>query len=132
MLTRRAERESDLRAPAVRFEASYQNERLPCTDDLSAMPLARAVADRREEILRLAAQHGARNVRVFGSAARGELTPESDVDFLVDLEPDRSLFDLGGLLVDLQGLLGREVDVATEQGIHEYIRSQVLKEAHPL
>jgi predicted nucleotidyltransferase len=98
----------------------------------AAMPLAPTVAERREEILRLAARHGARNVRVFGSAVRGELTPESDVDFLVDLEPNRSLFDLGGLLIDLQDLLGREVDVATEQGIHEYIRSRVLTEAQPL
>jgi predicted nucleotidyltransferase len=60
------------------------------------MPLAPLVADRREEILRLAEKHGAYNVRVFGSAARGELAPESDVDFLVDLEAGRSLFDLGG------------------------------------
>ncbi|PSQ93300.1 MAG: nucleotidyltransferase [Bacteroidetes bacterium SW_4_67_19] len=96
------------------------------------MPLAPLVADRREEILRLAEKHGAYNVRVFGSAARGELAPDSDVDFLVDLEAGRSLFDLGGLLMDLQDLLGREVDVATAQGIHWYIRERVTKEAQPL
>lgn len=66
---------------------------------------------KREEILRLAARYGAYNVRVFGSAARGEAGPDSDVDFLVELEPDRSLFDLGGLLMDLQELLECEVDV---------------------
>ena len=96
------------------------------------MPLPRDIAERREEILRLAARHGARNVRVFGSAARGELTPESDVDFLVDAGAETSPFFPGGLIADLQDLLGREVDVATEQGIHEYIRGQVLEEARPL
>src|ERR1700675_4327183 len=60
----------------------------------------------REEILRLASKYGARNVRIFGSVARGEAGPESDVDILVDLEPGRSLFDLGGLLMDLRDLLG--------------------------
>jgi predicted nucleotidyltransferase len=96
------------------------------------MPLAPLVADRREEILHLAEKHGARNVRVSGSAARGELAPDSDVDFLVDLDTGRSLFDLGGLLIDLQNLLGREVDAATEQGIHWYIRERVNKEAERL
>ena len=88
--------------------------------------------EKREEILRIAAQRGAYNVRVFGSAARGEAGPDSDVDFLVDLEPGRSLFDLGGLLMDLQDLLGREVDVVTEPALHWYIRDQVLAEAEPL
>ncbi len=87
---------------------------------------------RREDILRIAAQHGAKNVRVFGSVARGEATAESDVDFLVELEPGRSLFDLGGLLMDLRDLLGREVDVVTERGLHWYIRDRVLAEARPL
>ena len=82
--------------------------------------------------MRLAAKHGAYNVRVFGSAARGESGPDSDVDFLVELEPGRSLFDLGGRLMDLQELLGREVDVVTEQGLHWYIRDQVIAEAYPL
>ncbi len=87
---------------------------------------------KREEILRLAARHGAKRVRVFGSVARGDAGPESDVDFLVDLEPGRSLFDLGGLLMDLQDLLGRKVDVVTEKGLHKFIRDRVLKEAVPL
>jgi uncharacterized protein len=84
---------------------------------------------RREEILRVAARHGARNMRVFGSVARGEAGPDSDLDFLVDLEPGRSLFDLGGLLMDLQTLLGRRVDVVTESGLRARIRERVLREA---
>jgi len=87
---------------------------------------------RREEILRAAARRGAYNVRIFSSVVRGETRLDSDVDFLVDMEPDRSLFDLGGLLMDLQGLLGRKVDVVTEKGLHWYIRDQVLAEAQPL
>ncbi|NCO34602.1 MAG: nucleotidyltransferase [Armatimonadetes bacterium CG2_30_59_28] len=86
----------------------------------------------REEILRLAAKHGAYNVRVFGSLATGREGPDSDVDLLVDLEPERSLFDLGGLLMDLQNLLGRKVDVLTEKGLHWYIRDRVLAEAQSL
>jgi hypothetical protein len=85
--------------------------------------------DKRAEILRIASRHGAYNLRVFGSVARGDARPDSDVDFLVDLEPDRSLFDVGGLLMDLQSLLGRRVDVVTEKGLHWYIRGRVLAEA---
>jgi predicted nucleotidyltransferase len=84
---------------------------------------------KREEILRLAAKRGARNVRIFGSVARGQARPDSDIDFLVDLELGRSLLDLGGLLNDLQKLLGRPVDVVTESGLRERIRKRVLKDA---
>jgi len=87
---------------------------------------------KRAEILRIAAQHGARNVRVFGSVARGEAGAESDVDFLVEMEPGRSLLDIGGLLMDLQDLLGCNVDVVTEKGLRERIRARVLHEAVPL
>ena len=66
---------------------------------------------------------------MFGSAARGEADARSDVDFLVDLEPGRSLLDLGGLLVDLEKLLGCKVDVVTEKGLRERIRERVLNEA---
>ena len=90
------------------------------------------VAEKRDDILRLANRHGARNVRVFGSAANGQAGPESDVDFLVDLDADRSLLDLGALLMDLQDLLGRKVDLVTEQALHWYIRDRVLREAVPL
>ncbi len=87
---------------------------------------------KREEILRLAAKRGARNVRIFGSVARGQARPDSDIDFLVDLETGRSLLDLGGLLNDLQKLLDRPVDVVTESGLRERIRARVLKDAIPL
>ena len=96
------------------------------------MPLPELLTSKREEILRAAARRGARNVRVFGSVARGEGGPDSDVDFLVELEPGRSLLDLGGLLMDLQGLLGRAVDVVTENALHWYIRDRILDEAVPL
>ncbi len=85
--------------------------------------------EKREEILKIAAKHGARNVRVFGSVARGKADPESDIDLLVDMEPGRSLLDLGGLLMDLRELLGREVDVVTERGLKPRIRARVLREA---
>lgn len=84
---------------------------------------------KREEILRIAAEHGARNVRVFGSVARGDADEQSDVDFLVDMEPGRSLFDMGGLLMDLQDLLGRDVDIATERSLKQRVRARVLHEA---
>jgi predicted nucleotidyltransferase len=87
---------------------------------------------KREEILKVALQRGAKNVRIFGSVVRGETTSDSDIDFLVDLEPGRSLFDLGGLWMDLQDLLGRDVDVVTENALHWYIRDRVLAEAKPL
>lgn len=96
------------------------------------MTVEDALRDKRSEVLRLAAEHGARNVRVFGSAARGEAGPESDIDFLVDMEAGRSLFDLGGLLMDLQDLLGRRVDLVTEAGLRPRIRDRVMQEAVPL
>jgi hypothetical protein len=96
------------------------------------MGIQELLQERRQDILHIATKYGAYNVRVFGSVARGEAGPNSDVDFLVELEPDRSLFDLGGLLMDLQALLGREVDVVTEKGLHWYIRDRVIQEAQPL
>jgi predicted nucleotidyltransferase len=87
---------------------------------------------RREDILRIAARHGASNVRVFGSLARGDARADSDVDLLVSLEKGRSLFDLGALLEDLRMLLGRDVDVVTEKGLRARIRDRVLREAVPL
>jgi predicted nucleotidyltransferase len=87
---------------------------------------------RRDEILHIATRHGARNLRVFGSVARGEAGPESDVDFLVDAGPGRTPFFPGGLLADLEELLGCKVDIVTEGALHWYIRDQVLKEAVPL
>jgi len=90
------------------------------------------IAAKRDEILRVAARHGAHNVRVFGSAARGESTHESDIDLLVDLEPGRSLLDHSALLQDLQDLLGRRVDVLTERSLYWLLRRRILREARPL
>ena len=84
------------------------------------------------EILSLAERRGASNVRVFGSVARDEARADSDVDFLVDLDPDRSLLDVGGLAMDLSLLLDRPVDVVTEAGLRERIRSRVVREARAL
>jgi uncharacterized protein len=83
----------------------------------------------REDILRIAAQYGAYNVRIFGSVARGEADSESDIALLVNMEPGRSLLDLCGLLIDLEELPGRKVDVVTEKGLRDRIRERVLKEA---
>ena len=96
------------------------------------MDLNELLQEKREAILELAAKHGARNVRVFGSVARHEANEQSDIDFLVDMEPGRSLMDQGGLLIDLRELLGREVDVVTEKGLYWLLRRRILKEARPL
>lgn len=87
---------------------------------------------KREEVLNLCAKYGARNVRVFGSVARGQADEQSDIDFLVEMETGRSLFDLGGLQYELERLLGRPVHVVTERGLKVRIRERVLHEAVPL
>lgn len=96
------------------------------------MGIQEIIVSRKEQILALAAKYGASNVRVFGSVARGTADENSDVDFLVNLAPGRSLFDLGGLLYELQKLLGRKVDVITPAGLRPRIRDRVLKEAVPI
>ncbi len=93
------------------------------------MSLDELLQSKREDILRIAARYGAYNVRIFGSVARGEADEQSDIDFLMNMEPGRSLFDLGGLLSDLEDLLGCNVDVVTEDGLRDRIRDRVLKEA---
>ena len=94
--------------------------------------LNQLVKEKREEILQIAAKHGAYNVRVFGSVARGEAGPDSDVDLLIADGPGRTPFFPGGLVADLEDLLGCHVDVATEKGLHWFIKEHVLKEAVPL
>lgn len=86
----------------------------------------------RDQILRIAAKHGAHNVRVFGSVARTQARSGSDLDLLVDVGPNRTPFFPGGLKADLEDLLGCEVDIVTEGGLHWYIRDRVLREAVPL
>ena len=96
------------------------------------MGIDELLKEKREEILRIAAQHGAYNVRVFGSVARGEASNESDIDFLIDVGVNHSRWFPGGLLADLEDLLGCKVDIVTENGLHRVIRERVLKEAVPL
>ena len=96
------------------------------------MSLPQLLAEKRDEILRIAARHGAYNVRVFGSMARGDAGPASDIDLLVDVRPDHSAFFPGGLLADLEDLLARRVDVVEPAGLHWYLRDTILHEAVPL
>lgn len=88
--------------------------------------------NKRSLILQAAQRHGASNIRVFGSVARGDCDDLSDIDFLVDLEPGRSLFDHAALQIDLERLLGCRVDVITDKGLKPRIKSRVLKEATPI
>ena len=87
------------------------------------------LSSKRNEILEISKKYGAYNIRIFGSVAKGTADKNSDLDFLVTLEKGRSLLDLGGLLMDLQNLLGCKVDVVTERGLRQRIRNRVLKEA---
>ena len=90
------------------------------------------IENHRIKILDLADRHGVRNVRVFGSMARGDADDASDVDLLVSLSPERSGLALGALLMDVQGLLNRRVEVVTENSLHPEIRDRILKEAQTL
>ncbi len=93
------------------------------------MDLNELVRHYRTDILQIAGSHGASRVRLLGSVARGTATPQSDVDFLIDLEPGRTLFDLAAIKLDLEDLLGRNVDVLTEASISKCIRADVVREA---
>jgi hypothetical protein len=96
------------------------------------MDVAARLKASRAEVLRLAAQNGASNVRIFGSVARGEAKSDSDIDFLVHLEQGRSLMDLSRFWLELEDLLGCKVDVVSDDSLHWYIRDRVLNEAVPL
>ena len=96
---------------------------------MSTLELLRA---KRDEIERIAALHGARNVRVFGSASRGDDRTDSDIDLLVDAGPITSPWFPAGLILDLEDVLGRRVDVVTERGLSQFIREQVLAEVRPV
>lgn len=93
------------------------------------MSLDELVKTKREDILRTATKYGAYNVRVCGSVARGEADEKSDIDLLVDMEPHRSLLELAGLLIELEELLGHNVDVVPEDSLRARIKERVLKEA---
>jgi uncharacterized protein len=104
------------------------------TSDMSSVPAQidlKTLRARRQPILRYASDHGARNVRVFGSAARGDAAA-NDVDLLVEMEPGRSLLDLVGLWQDLEDFLGVGVDVLTDGGVSPYLRERIYAEAVPL
>ena len=90
------------------------------------------LAAKREEILRIAERHGARNVRVFGSLVRGDDTEASDIDLLVSTRDQTSPWFPAALVADLEALLGRKVDVVTEDGLYWLLRRRILKEARPL
>jgi predicted nucleotidyltransferase len=96
------------------------------------MDLEELLAQNRDRILVICRSHGASNIRIFGSVARHDAGKDSDIDLLVDLEPGRTLFDLGGLAYDLGNLLGRRVDVATPGLLRAQIRGRILQEAVPL
>ena len=96
------------------------------------MAMEKILTPHRKQILALAKKRGAFNVRVFGSVARDQAGEESDVDFLVDMEPGRSLLDLSGLCIDLEKLLGMKVDVVTEASLSPYLKDRILEEATPL
>ena len=93
------------------------------------MDPARAIEIRRQDILRILSQHGATSAKVFGSVARGESGPESDLDLLVQLEPGYSLLDLIAIKQELEDLLGCEVDIVTEAALSPYMRHQIMQEA---
>ena len=93
------------------------------------MNVSKILANKRNEILQIAAAHGARNLRVFGSVSRGQATEKSDIDILVKLDSGRSLLDIVAIKQDLEDLLGCKVDVVTEDAVSPYIRDQILKEA---
>ncbi len=87
---------------------------------------------KRDEIYRIASKYGASNIKIFGSVARGDDREDSDIDFLVDLTPETSLLDHASLIVELEDLLCRKVDVATDRILKDYIKPRALTEAIPL
>jgi predicted nucleotidyltransferase len=94
--------------------------------------LDQLLREKRDDIKRVAARHGASNIRVFGSVARGEAGPESDIDLLIDVGPITSSWFPAGLILDLEDLVGRRVEVITEKALNPELRDYVLREAIPL
>lgn len=96
------------------------------------MDIKQQIQEKRDEICAIAAKHGAYNIRIFGSVVRGEAGPDSDIDFLIDAGPTTSSWFPAGLILDLQKILGRRVEVVTEKALSPFIRDYVLREAIPL
>jgi uncharacterized protein len=94
--------------------------------------LDQLLRDKRDDIKQIGARHGAYNIRVFGSVARGEARPDSDIDFLIDAGPATSSWFPAGLILDLEDLLGRRVEVVTEKALNPDLRDHVMREAIPL
>jgi predicted nucleotidyltransferase len=96
------------------------------------MKIEQLLQEKRDEIQRIAAKHGAKSVRVFGSVARGEAREDSDIDILVDTGPETSPWFPAGLVLDLEQILGRKIEVVTEKGLNPLLKERVLEEAVPL
>jgi len=96
------------------------------------MEIEQLLHEKRDDICSIAAKHGAYNIRIFGSVVRGEAGPDSDIDFLIDAGPTTSSWFPAGLILDLEGILGRHVEIVTEKALNPYIRDHVLREAIPL
>ena len=119
-------------APAAEFKEYAIHAIILFMDQDNSMNLAELLKEKREDILRIAAKHGVSDIRVFGSAARGEETPESDIDFLIEVEGPTTPWFPGGLVADLEKLLGRRVSVIEPRIIREPLRDKILQEAVPL
>ncbi len=100
--------------------------------EVDPVELSKLLQEKRQAVMALAAGHGAKNVRVFGSVARAEARSDSDIDLLVKMEEGRSLLDLSALVCDLRELLGVKVDVVSEDGLYWLLRRKILNEARPL
>ena len=96
------------------------------------MDIKQQIQEKRDEICAIAAKHGAYNIRIFGSVVRGQAGPDSDIDFLIDAGPTTSSWFPAGLVLDLQKILGRRVEVVTKKALSPFIRDYVLREAIPL
>ena len=96
------------------------------------MNIEQLLHEKRDDIRAIAAKHGAYSIRIFGSAVRGEAGPDSDIDFLIDVSSTTSSWFPAGLILDLEEILGRRVEIVTEKALNPYIRDRVLREATPL
>lgn len=127
----------DVKAPATQLALQLESRpnwktQLRRIERLLAMEIEQLLKEKREEILKIALRHGAKNIRLFGSVARDEAGESSDIDILVEVGENPSPWFPGGLIADLEELLGRQVHVVTVGALHSYIRDRVLQESVPL